>query len=211
MVASGIGVVVVFAIYTFVARVINSRVKEEGKINAAEDVRRLDAAIKKSSDKQVAGSAVRIESNLQPCARPTCPGIAVNSSTTRVTIASGCVPGPAPEAARMNGAITSCLDPNAFPGSKCPAGQRPVVQFTETELASGTVISTWIIPFPPQRGASVTQSGNSGASICVTKQGDNHAIDLDQVVLSQGGDGVTSTFKRSLIFPGTVITGYQIR
>ena len=184
IVAGAISLFVVILITTFVTRVINSRVKEESKINANEDVRRMEAVIKKAAGKQVAGTLTRIEADLTPCLR----------------------------AGRLNASVTGCFNVAQFPSAKCPAGQRPTVKFTETNSISGAVIMTWTVPFPANQGKTVTNPNNSGASICVTEEGDHLAINLEQVVLEQGGDGgKPSVFRRSLVLPRSVITGYQIQ
>ncbi|NBQ53410.1 MAG: hypothetical protein EBU49_07525, partial [Proteobacteria bacterium] len=46
IVAGAIGIFVVMIVATLITRIINIRVKEEGKINASEDVRRIEAALK---------------------------------------------------------------------------------------------------------------------------------------------------------------------
>jgi hypothetical protein len=211
IVAGGIGIFVVMVITTFITRVINNRVKEEGRVNAAEDVRRIEAALKKAGDRQVTGTVSRIEANLTACTRPLCPGLSLNTTSTTVRLVSACVPGPEPEASRLNASVTACLNTSQFPSTKCPAGQRPTVRFIETGIANAATINEWMVPFPVQRGKTVTHPENSGASICVTEQGDHVAIDLDQVVLEQGGDGKPTVLKRSLVLPRSVITGYQIK
>jgi|GEM_PF-3251094 len=212
IVAGAIGIFVVMLVTTFVTRVINSRVKEEGRINAAEDVRRVEAALKKAADKQVAGSVARVEADLTTCARAACPGLTLNSPSNIVTLVTACVPGPEPEASRLNASVTGCLGGGQFSSGKCPAGQRPVVRYTETIITTRSTDKTWTIPFPPETTKTVNHPENSGASICVSDQGDHLAIDLDQVVLEQGGEGGAPTvYKRSLVLPRSVVTGYQIQ
>ena len=212
IVATAIGIFVVMLVSTFIGRVINNRVKEEGRINAAEDVRRIEAVLKKAADKQVAGSVARVEGDLRVCARASCPGLILNSPTIIMTLVTACVPGPEPEAGRLNASVTACLSGGQFPSGKCPAGQRPVVRYTESNITTRATVKTWTVPFPAQKGKTVTHPENSGAAICVTEQGDHLAIDLDQVVLEQGSDGgKPSVFKRSLVLPRSVVTGYQIQ
>jgi len=212
IVAGAIGILVVMLVTTFVTRVINSRVKEEGRINAAEDVRRVEAALKKAADKQVAGSVARVEGDLRVCARTSCPGLSLNSPTIIITLVTACVPGPEPEASRLNASVTGCLGGGQFPSGKCPAGQRPVVRYTESDITTRATVKTWTVPFPAQKGKIVNHPENSGAAICVTEQVDHLAVDLDQVVLEQGGDGGAPTvYKRSLVLPRSVVTGYQIQ
>ena len=212
IVAGAISLFVVILITTFVTRVINSRVKEESKINANEDVRRMEAVIKKAAGKQVAGTLTRIEADLTPCLRASCPGLSLRSVTTTTRMVTGCVAGTEATAGRLNATVTGCFNVAQFPSAKCPAGQRPTVKFTETNSISGAVIMTWTVPFPANQGKTVTKPNNSGASICVTEEGDHLAINLEQVVLEQGGDGgKPSVFRRSLVLPRSVITGYQIQ